>query len=771
VTGRNKQALAICLSLTVLTVIAFHQVSRCSFINFDDPLYVTENIHIQNGITAKAVLWAFTTDRAAYWHPLTWLSHMLDVQLFGLEPRWHHLTNLLFHIANTLLLFYVFNRMTKAPWKSAFVAALFAVHPLHVESVAWVAERKDVLSTFFWLLAMIAYVRYVESSQKLSGFRLNPAFCWTAAMTASSHQPPPGWGGKGRIADYLAVVIFFALSLMAKPMPVTLPFVLLLMDFWPLKRLEPGSPREVGAEVKKPVSGNKIKRKSFVKHSAQGRVREEEPLNRECRHASVYSLLKEKIPLFGLAALSCIAIFITQMKGGAVASLEAISPGVRVANACVSYVIYIEKFLWPANLAVLYPYPKFLPPREVAGAIFFLGAVTLTVILTAKKFPWLAVGWLWYAGTLVPVIGIVQAGSQAMADRFTYMPLVGLFIMAAWGIPELLKRLPRRREILFIASALVLSSLLIVTWIQVGYWRNNVLLYDHTLKVTTGNSFIYCNRGVAYYVLGNYKQAIEDYNRAIETNPELAVAYNDRGAAYDKLGDRVQAVSDFDRAIEIRPEYPDAYNGRGVVYSALGRNEEAISDFDKAIEINQEYAEAYNNRGIVHAAMSNPDKAISDYDIAIGINPGNAEVYYNRGIAYGKRGNHSLAIEDFDRAIEINPAHTEAHFNRCVAQDKLGNHSQAIEDCGRAVEIDPAHAEAYFNRGVAYGELGNYKQAILDFDRVIGLNPEDGRAYFNRAVALAELGDRSRAIGDLKSAARLDDENAKEYLKSHGLSW
>ncbi len=702
---KDKQIPAIYLFLTVITIIGFRQVSQCNFINFDDPLYVTENIHIQNGITMEAIRWAFTTGHAAYWHPLTWLSHMLDVQLFGLNPRWHHLTNLLFHIANTLLVFFVFNRMTKAPYKSAFVAVLFAIHPLHVESVAWVAERKDVLSTFFWMLTMAAYIHYVEHP---------------------------------RLGSYLAVLTCFALGLMAKPMLVTLPFVLLLLDYWPLRRFE---------------ESGKVTGRGVAQSSALG------------------PLLVEKIPLFALAALACIVIFIAQLKGGAVAPLQTTPLSVRVANACISYVIYIEKTILPADLAIFYPHPGFLPIWQVAGAAVLLGAVTFAVILLGKKHPCLPLGWLWYAGTLVPVIGIVQVGSQAMADRFTYIPLIGLFIMAAWGIPELLGKWPYRKEALFASSVLILPCFLIATCSQVRYWRNNITLYDHALEVTSRNDFIHSNRGDAYYNLGNYRQAIEDYDRAIEINPKLAEAYNNRGAAYDKLGNRAQAISDFGRAVDINPNYADAYNARGLAYAALGRDREAISDFDKAIGINPQYADAYNNRGVAYARLGNSNQAIFDYDNAIEINPQNAEVYSNRGIAYGNRGNHRRAIEDFDRAIEISPGHTDAYFNRCVAEDKLGNHSQAIQDCDKAIEIDPGNPEAYFNRGVAYGELGNHRKAIENFDRVIGLNPGDRRAYFNRAVSFGELGDGGQAIEDLKTAAKLGSEDAKEYLRSRRINW
>ncbi len=447
----KKRLLIISLLLIIATFMAFWQVTHCDFINFDDPEYVTDNRHVQDGLTVEGILWAFTTGHAANWHPLTWISHMVDVQLFGLQPGWHHLTNLLFHLANTLLLFLVLNRMTKALWQSAFVAALFALHPLHVESVAWVAERKDVLSTFFWMLTMGMYVSYVAR---------------------------PG------LTRYLTLLLCFALGLMAKPMLVTLPFVLLLLDYWPLQRLEQKKPPQ---EVRKPLSKDK-KRTPPVKAPVQ-------PVD---HWPLIRPLLTEKIPLFVLAVLSSIVTYLVQHHGGAVESLEAFPPSARVANAFVSYSTYMVKMLWPTNLAVFYPHPRWWPLWQVLGSVVLLIAITVLAIRGAKKRPYAAVGWLWYVGTLVPVIGVVQVGSQAMADRYTYIPLVGLFIIVAWAVPELLKKWPYRKEALIVLSALCLLCLFLVTWRQVGYWRNSIALYDHALEVTDANSLIHNNRGTAY---------------------------------------------------------------------------------------------------------------------------------------------------------------------------------------------------------------------------------------------------------------------------------
>ncbi len=642
---REKQILGIYLLLTAATLIAFCQVSQCDFINYDDPLYVTENIYVQNGITTEAVQWAFTTGHASNWHPLTWLSHMLDVQLFGVYPRWHHLTNLLFHIANTLLLFFVFHRMTKEAWKSAFVAALFALHPLHVESVAWVSERKDVLSTFFWMLTMAAYISYVEHRTE-DGRR----------KTEGGDHPFSFLCPLSCILRYFAVLIFFALGLMSKPMLVTLPFVLLLLDYWPLRRMqgvgsggwrdreslktaagsaerEAGSAKNcmeehgAGSEELEPSSTNKCKVQSGRKSAALGVELDGKSGDPGFQWALIRPLLLEKIPLFVLAALSCIVTFVAQQKGGAVASLDLLPPGVRIANAYVSYIIYVGKTIWPENLAVFYPHPVLRPFWQVLGAVILLVAVTLAVIRTAKRLPCLAVGWLWFAGTLLPVIGIIQVGSQAMADRYTYIPLIGLFVMAAWGIPELLKNWRYRKEALFASSALVLPCLAVVTWSQVGYWHSGISLYDHALKVTSHNDVIHCNRGIAYGQLSDQSQAISDFDRAIEINPKYATAYYNRGLAYGKLGNKGQAISDYNRAIDLNPNYADAYKNRGATYGMLGNYKQAIEDFDKAIKINPKYADAYKNRGVAYDKLGNSGQAIEDMKTAAKLDNEGAKNY------------------------------------------------------------------------------------------------------------------------------------------------
>lgn len=670
--AKDKKVLMICLFLAAVTLAAFWQVSRCEFIDIDDSDYVVKNSHIQTGMTMEGIRWAFTTGHANFWHPLTWISHMLDVQFFGLNPRGHHLTNLLFHIANTLLLFLVLSRMTKTLWQSAFVAALFALHPLHVESVAWVAERKDVLSTLFWMLTLGAYVFYVER---------------------------PG------LQRYLAVVLFFAMGLMAKPMLVTLPFVLLLLDFWPLHRFEQDRPAPLRSQVEEPVPEDRRKGKAKKKHADKGApkavqiaAKTEQPIEVTYHWERIRYLLWEKIPLFALTVLSSITAFIAQQEGGAVGSIEAYPLGVRISNAIVSYIFYIAKMIWPSDLAVLYPHPGSGPLWQVLGAGLILIAVTFLAVRWAKRFPYLPVGWLWYVGTLVPVIGLVQVGIHARADRYTYIPLIGLFIIAAWGIPDLLKGWRHRKEAMAAMSALSLACLFTVTLTQVGYWRNSITLFDHTLNVTDHNGLILNNRGSVYSKLGHHARAVEDFNRAIEIDPKDAVAYYNRGVAYFGLGNFKQALDDFSRAIEI--------------------------------------------------------------------NPHDAEYYYNRATAYARLGEYPQALADFNKAIELKPKFEDAYFNRGVALARLGDYLQALADFNRAIELNPRNAESYYLRGVVRARLGDARQAIEDFNRAIDLNPNSAKAYYTRGAAYNSLGNRRQALEDLKSAARLGHEDARNLLKS-----
>jgi hypothetical protein len=488
--------LLVCLFLSVATFAVYWQVQTCDFV-FDDFRTIVENRHVQSGFNRDSIIWSFTsgTSVSRYWHPLTWLSHILDVKLYGMNAGGHHLTNLFIHIANTLMLFFVFRKMTGALWQSGFVTALFALHPLHVESVVWISERKGVLSTFFWFLTMCAYCRYTEQ---------------------------PGF------IRYVVVFFFFVLDLMSKPMLVTLPFVLLLMDYWPLKRLQMG---QAGGE---------------------GGIK--------ARKASIFHLVVEKIPFFILAVIVSIAAFVTQQKGGAVPSDSFSLLTVQTANALVSYVSYIIKMIWPSRLAVYYPFPGILPLwQAVAGGALII-TLSVVFIMAGRRFAYLPTGWFWYLGTLVPVIGLVKVGNFAMADRYTYVTLIGLFIMIAWGVPDLLARWRYRKTGFVVSATILLAILMALTWRQVGYWENNITLFEHTLKVTTGNYLSHYNLGTALEKQGRTEEAIEHYLQALRINPDYVDAYNNLGVSLFRKGDIDGATERFREALRINPEYVRARN-------------------------------------------------------------------------------------------------------------------------------------------------------------------------------------------------------------------
>ena len=519
----HRLEIGVCLFLVIATSLAYWQLPDHDFIGFDDDSYIAQNPYVRGGFSGENVIWAFTEFHAGNWHPLTWLSHMLDCELFGLKAGMHHLTNLLFHIANSILLFFVFRRMTGAIWQSAFVAALFALHPLHVESVAWVAERKDVLSTFFWMLTLWAYVRYTER---------------------------PG------VNRYIWVVILFALGLMAKPMVVTLPFVLLLMDFWPLGRMKLFSP----------VKGDGDSSRKWLD----------------------LHLIWEKVPLFILVLFSCVMTGLSEDGGGNLVSLGQFPLSVRLPNTLVSYASYIGKMIWPNNLAVFYPYPEAMSMWKTLGAGLLFIFISITVICYSRTRPYLAMGWLWYIGTLVPVIGLVQVGSQSMADRYTYIPLIGLFIMIGWGIPDLLGKWRYRQIVLAIMAGMLISVLLVVTRIQAAYWKNGDTLFRHTLNVTENNFVAHNGLGVALVKSGRFPEAIHHYSEAVKIRRDFADAYNNLGTALGRLGKFDKAVECFSMALQAKPNSPkDAVHvNMGIALGNSGDLDGAITHFKEALRSN-----------------------------------------------------------------------------------------------------------------------------------------------------------------------------------------
>ncbi|MBW2019207.1 MAG: tetratricopeptide repeat protein [Deltaproteobacteria bacterium] len=617
-----RSEVIVCLFLILTTLAVFWQVRNHDFVNYDDNIYVTESRHVRNGLTRQGVIWAFTTTHVGYWIPLTWLSHMLDYQLFGSNPGWHHLTSLIFHIANTLLLFLVLKQMTGALFRSAFVAALFALHPLNIESVAWLFERKGVLSTFFWMLTIGAYVRY--------------------AKRPDLHR-------------YLLVLLFFALGLMAKPMLVTLPLVLLLLDYWPLGRFP--FERSVGNMNPQICNAMNIgyERSPFIR------------------------LVLEKMPFFALAAAWSFATFTAAEHVGALPSLELFPMKVRIANALVSYISYIKKMLWPYHLSVFYPHPGMLPVWHVASAVLLLLFISYIAIRSWQRQPYVAFGWLWYIGTLVPVIGLVQVGAFAMADRYVYIPLIGLFIMVAWGVSDILTRWQYGKIFLAISAGVVLSVLMVCTWIQVGHWRSSTTLFQHAIHVTDNNYLAYNNLGNALARQGKIDEAIAHYIEALQIRPDYEMAHNNLGVALAKKGRLDEAIGHFSMALCIKPDNIQTHNNMGLALSLQGKLDKAVAYFFEALRIKPEYAEAHYNLGNALARQGKIKEAISYYEEALRIKPEYAEAHNNLGVALARQGRNKKAIAHFFEALRIKADYQEAQKNLGLVCRKMGKTARALD--------------------------------------------------------------------------------------------
>lgn len=575
---------------------AFGRIAYHDFINFDDDYYVTGNSHIRSGVNAESIKWAFTSVIASNWHPLTWISHILDWKLFGANASGHHLVSLFLHIGAVIFLFLFLNKTTDKVWTAAFAAAFFALHPLRVESVAWVSERKDVLSMFWGMACLYAYSFYAE---------------------------------RNKLSHYLLCLTLFALALMSKPMMVSLPFVFMLLDYWPLGRWR-------GA-LSAPI---------------------------ENRRRLARTLIGEKVPFILLTVVSSMLTFWAQAQGNSVISIDFLHYSKRFGNAIVSYAAYLEKIFWPANLAVFYPYEFFLPLWKILISALMLVIITIAVLYYNRKLPFLCVGWFWYLGTLVPVIGLVQVGKQSMADRYTYLPSIGMAVILAWLTPFLFQKAGLRLKFLYSAAIAVLCMLVFLTWMQCGYWKNSATLFSHALRVTKDNYLAHNNLGIVLSAEGMIGEAIDHYNKAIRIKPDYADAYYNRGIDYNNLGRYQQAIEDYSEAIRIKPDYADAYYNRGIAYNNLGRYQRGIEDYGEAIRIKPDYAEAYNNRGNAYAQLGNYQRATEDYGRAIRIKPNFALAYNNYGAVYLLQGDNNLGCRYAQRACVM---------GTCIVLEKAKN--------------------------------------------------------------------------------------------------
>jgi len=596
-----KQKALTILLLIVVTCAVYWQVGNNQFVNLDDAMYILENPQVRAGLTGEGFIWAFTSTYASNWHPLTWLSHMLDVQLFGLDPGPHHLVNVLFHAINTVLLFLLLLRMTGAYWQSVFVAALFALHPLHVESVAWVAERKDVLSAFFWMLTLLLYAWYVE-------------------------RP-----GRGR---YLLTLCAFALGLMSKPMLVTLPAVLLLMDYWPLGRMQFGR-----AEQPRHGPGS-IDRTSFP-----------------------WRLLWEKAPFIALSAASSVITMFAQHAGGAMASVKAVPFTFRAVNALWVYVLYIGKMVWPLDLAVIYPLPATLTVTQGLTAGLILAGTSLLAARSAKRNPYLLVGWLWYLVTLVPVIGLVQVGRQAMADRYTYIPLIGLFMMVAWGARDIAGDSRVRRTALSSVAVVILAVLAVLTGLQTRYWKDSLTLFSHAAEAVQDNYIAHDAIGRILTVAGRFDEATHHYTEALRISPNDERSLVGMGNVLVKQGKIEEGISFTKKALTMKPESADAHFNLGYALLQQGREQQALEHYFEGLRNDPENADIHHIVGVILGAQGKLDESIRHFTEALRIKPDHPEAHYGLGVALLRQGRVDDSIRQFTEALRLKPDFAQARLS------------------------------------------------------------------------------------------------------------
>jgi protein O-mannosyl-transferase len=693
--------------LVLATLALYWPATRCDFVNYDDGVNLTANVHVQNGLSWESIQWAFLNPLDVLWQPLTALSHMAVCQVCGLQPWGHHLANVLLHALNAGLVFALVQRMTGAAWRSLWVAALFAAHPLRVESVAWVSERRDVLSGFFGLLALLAYARYVEDRRQKLATR-NTQHATRNAPHASHLTSHAG-------TFYLLSLFFLALGLMSKPTLVTWPCVMLLLDYWPLRRNA-----EWGMWNAESGAGG----------TGRGRA------------LPWTKLIWEKAPFFVLVALGSIATVLVQQRLGAVATAQDLPLGARVGNALISYCRYLGKLFWPADLAVHYPHPGYWPLAKVLLAGGGLLGLSVLLCVERRRYPYLLMGWLWYCGTLVPVSQIIQTGSQAMADRWTYLPSLGVLIIVVWGACELTRRWRHQWFVLSAAGGAALVLCLPLTRRQIGYWRDSEALFRHALEVTKNNYLARGNFGAALDAKGQLDEAIRQFQAALRLKPDDTLARNNLGAALCKKGQTDEAVRQLQEALRLKPDYADAHNNLGTALDQKGQSDKAIWQYQEALRLKPDYAEARNNLGLALGRKGQSDEAIRHYQEALRLKPDYAEAHYNLGAALDDKGQTDEAIRHYQAALRLKPNYADAHYNLGNALGRKGQVDEAIRQYQEALRLKPDHAEAHNNLGIAFYHQRRSEEAIGQFQEALRLRPDFAGARRNLDVV---LGNRARS--------------------------
>lgn len=648
---RRRSTLLVGLLLCSATFLIYWPATRHEFVDYDDAEYVVANPHVQSGLTWGGVAWAFRSGYASNWHPLTWLSHMLDVTLFGKNAGGHHFTNIAFHCINTVLLFLLLQRMTGVRWRSAFVAGFFALHPLQVESVAWVSERKDVLSTCFFLITLWAYARYAGPRTE-------------SRLPASRHPPCSSF--------YLLAVGCFALGLMSKPMLVTVPFVLLLLDYWPLRRFDTSNRRP---------------------------------------------LLSEKLPFFALTTASCLVTFLVQQAGGSVSMLKDVSFPMRLANALMSYAHYVGKTFWPVDLAVLYPRLTQVPAWHAAGAAMFLLTVTALVIWRRRRWPFATVGWLWFGGMLVPVIGLVRVGMQFMDDRYTYIPLIGLFIGIVWSADAVVNRWPNLRAMLVVVGILALAACAAITRIQIGFWANSEVLFGRAVAVTRDNYLAQNTLGMVLAGKGRFDEAIGHFQQAIRLAPNYPIPYNNLGNIAAKQGRLDEAIAHFRNAIRLGPKEVDAHHNLGNVLAAQRKFDEAVASYAEALRLDPNYAPAHFGLGNILLQQGKPNEAARQFEAALLSDPLHAEAHYRLGVVLSRQKQSEAAITHYRAAVRLKPdwvppLNTLAWILATHPDVRFRNGPEAVRRAEHAAELTRnADAQILDTLAAAYAEAGRFAEA------------------------------------------------------------
>ncbi len=647
-TSTRWPAFAVGGLLILLTVFTFSDVRRFEFLGFDDPDYVSDNPYVASGLTADGLAWSLTTTHAGNWHPVTWWSHMLDASLYGPDAGGHHLTSVILAALNAVLLFALLNTMTRSIWRSAFVAALFAVHPMHVESVAWISERKDVLSTTFGLLAMLGYVAHVRAPSR----------------------------GK-----QIAIIVMFALSLMAKPMLVTLPILLLLFDLWPLARLTP-------------------------------------PLS----FRTLWPFVREKAPLLIMSAIAAAITIVAQR--GSVRTLQEIPLPLRLSSVITSYVTYIGKMFWPVRLDAFYRYPSAISWPALLGGAAVLVGVSALAVRQFRARPYIAAGWFWFLISMVPVIGIVQVGRQAMADRYTYLPFVGLFIIVAWIAYEGILRRPSSRWVFAAAAITSVLACTVLARSQVRTWESDLTLWEHALSVDPANAMAHHSLGTAYAAAGRFDEAIAHDREALRLDPQMTEAWTNLGATLGRQGKEDEAMEAYRQAIRVGPNDPVPHINLGRTLARVGRVDEAVAEFRSALAIAPEDAEARSSLGVALVNQGRVDDGIREFEAALQTNPRDPLTHLQLGSAMEVKGNAAAALDHYLAAIRIAPDLAAAHASLGSLYSRTGQNDPAIQEYQIALDLQPSDPRLHYEVAVVYVAIGNKDAARQHLDAALTIAPE-----------------------------------------------